>query len=116
MRMTDQSSGSSARGRRRTSRRTQEAPETNRSDEARPSDDFGAGVDDSTDAWESRAKDFEASPGETSRGDSDRRESSRSESNRGDSDRAESNHADSDEVDSGQGSSEGGEGAFSTSG
>src|SRR5580658_8147573 len=66
MRMTEQSSGSPAR--RRRTRRTQEAPEARVPEEPRvTNDDFGAGVDDAPEPWESRAEAFDAGPEEPER-------------------------------------------------
>ena len=62
MRMTDQSSGSSARGRRRTTRRTPDVVEPQATEEVRASgdDDFGAGVEETSEPWESRAEQVDA--------------------------------------------------------
>src|SRR5579872_5681255 len=66
MRMTEQSSGSPAR--RRRTRRTPEPPEARVPEEPRvTNDDFGAGVDDAPEPWESRAEAFDAVPEEPER-------------------------------------------------
>src|SRR5579862_8959645 len=64
MRMTEQSSGSPSRGRRRTTRRAPEVVEEQAAQEApSPSppqeDDFGAGVDDPVKPWDNHSDDFE---------------------------------------------------------
>ncbi len=99
--MTEQSSGSPARGRRRTARRTEEAPETRVPEEPRASeDDFGAGVEDAPGPWESRAEAFDSGPEDSDRGvrdyverdsgDSGGDESAGNESGPGDSEQGES--------------------------
>jgi len=75
--MTEQSSGSSARGRRRTPRRTEESPETRLPETRLPDeprgneDDFGAGVDDPAEPWQSRAEAFDNGSEDSDRGDRD---------------------------------------------
>ena len=70
--MTDQSSGSSSRGRRRTPRRTEESVEARPPEEPRAKDDdFGAGVDDPAEPWEARAEEFDSGPGDSDRDDRD---------------------------------------------
>jgi transcription termination factor Rho len=103
--MTEQSSGSPARGRRRTTRRTEEAPETRVPEEPRASeDDFGAGVDDAPGPWESRAEAFDSGPEDSERGVRDY-----AERDTGDSGGNESGHDDSGHGDSGAGESVSGE-------
>jgi transcription termination factor Rho len=86
--MTEQSSGSPAR--RRRTRRTQEAPEARVPEEPRvTNDDFGAGVDDAPEPWESRAEAFDAGPEEPERplrDYGDRDQSDRDQSDRDPSD------------------------------
>src|SRR5580704_241322 len=62
--MTEQSSGSPSRGRRRTPRRAPEVVEDQTAQEA-PSneDDFGAGVDDPVKPWDNHADDIEPDVG-----------------------------------------------------
>ena len=70
--MTDQSSGSPARGRRRTPRRPPEVPEARSTEEPRVNeDDFGAGVDDPPEPWEARAEAFDAGPDDSDSRDRD---------------------------------------------
>src|ERR1700685_840204 len=118
--MTDQSSGSSSRGRRRTSRRTDEPAEQRFvEDEHCRDDDFDAGVDDITQPWESRESRGEAAPSaqddapdyaarpESPNGDPERGDFKRSSYHRGSANRDGANRGSADRDDSNRDSADG---------
>src|SRR5580704_7042728 len=72
MRMTEQSSGSPSRGRRRTPRRAPDVVEEQTTQEAaRQEDDFGAGVEDPVKPWDNHADDVDADVGSDGGGGGD---------------------------------------------
>jgi transcription termination factor Rho len=113
--MTDQSSGSPARGRRRTARRTEEAPpEVRLPEEPRANvDDFGAGVDDAPEPWEARAEAFDSGPEDSERGIREVRDHDSQEQESGDS---ESGDSGSGEPGAGEAGSEGDRPGFGSGG